>query len=155
MYDQAIIDGWLSLYTRRLPGEGVFDAVLRLLHERALTLFTTLDLLDPWRWERGRKAAGIFLPTGTRLRAGCPRCKRSVDALIIPEGVSVGGLVATSVEGARRVAIDAMGCHDHTRGKHGVFWGRRVIDFWEVWHRGEWRRLSYFRLPGDDGRHPI
>jgi hypothetical protein len=89
------------------------------------------------------------------LRAVCARCRQRVHAEVVPGGVSVVGNPPTSPEWARRAAIDRMGCHSHSRSKHGVFLGRRLVDFWEVWHKGEWRRLTYFRLPGDDGRHAI
>jgi hypothetical protein len=30
-YDQALIERWLSLYTLRLPREGILDVIVRLL----------------------------------------------------------------------------------------------------------------------------
>jgi hypothetical protein len=153
MYEQPLIEAWLSFYLRRLPGEDVIDAIIRLLWERAVRLDSILHALEPWHRQRGAKGAGVFLPSGTRIRTRCRQCQRVVEAVIVPNGVMVDGRVVASLEAARRVAINILGCHSHLRSRLGVFWGRPVRVFWEIWHRGEWRPIAYFRMPHDDGRH--
>jgi hypothetical protein len=150
MYDAMHIDMYLDLLICRLPGEDLQAAVARKLATQAGILWMITQALLPWRTGNGLEACRIFLPCGTSVRHVCAKCGSTICASIVRQGVELNeGEFRSSLECAKYSAIGQLGCNCRRRSGRAVFYGRRVLDFWEVKYRDRWVRLSAFKMPWD------
>jgi hypothetical protein len=151
MLRNAATNEFLDILISRLPGEGIQEAVARGLQSGKLLLWHTVEVLKPWRNGDGLWACKVFLPSGTRVRHTCARCKKQVLGSILRYGVTLeDGTSRESLEGAKYAAMNLLPCSCRARYRRSAgYHGRPVPEFWEIEHYGVWKRLSFFRVPWD------
>lgn len=146
----AVINEYLDLLVGRHPGEGVEVAVARILQADPSKLTSMTSLLSSLRSGDGLTACKVFLLTGARVRHVCASCHSTVSGTIVRHGVKLdNGVFRDSLERGKRAAIALLKCDCRKGRGRMAFWGRPVLEFWEVEYRGKWVRLSFFRMPWD------
>ena len=147
MMSPNLIEEYARVARNRLPGETWAIAALRMVIDRQLSAQVAFELSICKQERNGIRAAKVFLPNGAELRTKCAKCGHIVNATIGRGEVRLLSRVERTLESARRLAI--WECKCARRGASMCFYGRPVLQYWELQILGRWVRIHELRMPWD------